>query len=1157
MKKNLSNVLILLSFLLVLLGCSREKENPVSETPVDEPESAAVLPANTVRGYEVDENGTIVNMDEDVVYIRPDVDKYIQTYDEGSGVIVFENTDAVRGMNFKVGDVLYSATPNEKHPDGFCVLITALHGGSGTKAGVGDYLSADTVPASPLDYMDIHEVTPPDPMCYSEKNVHFYSTDNQPDFSQITDQIFSDADMLKYLPPVSVGKKLSIDTSIDQTHIEYTLLDEKEGDFSYKVVISGDVKHTIHDITKDISKSRGVFMVDFNVDWGATLSLELQGGRNNLNGERMSEEELKEFRKGLLKRRDKLVGRQVQLMHIDIPMGAGNLIANPAFEVFWDFRIEEIKGDFKLTVGAVNATTNFHFENTESWDWMSMKKPMMTEVTPAEKVFNIEGHLEGKLSTGPYIGFTVEIPALRYTPDGTDYKRVRKWKNFKGRTIPTFVGGFFALLLEGDIGVELRGDVVNKESKIVLTLESSLRLDLVVEYLLGVGSKLIGYDQMSYTVKRWPLGKKEWSLTDDNIHEFCVYPKHNQYIDETDVVDLQWSSNRNTEGKLLYDVYVGPSADKMSLVANDIEDTHFGYTPLRSGEFFWKITVWDGTDEFESQVWSFVIGNKYSRPDKVGEPVDLGIGLLWADHNLGASRPEEDGDYYSWGGIETQFQFGWPDYRFCVNASKHLYKYCYNPLNGDRDDKLFLDAADDAASRHWGDNWRTPTIWEWKDLLLYCVWEWQDEDGIYGFEVTGPNGKKIFLPAAGKFDENELSDVGKNLYYWTSVGHYDFSDNMVRDDYKAFAEVSEKVNSGSAPAKPMMCEMERRLGLPIRPVKGAFSPDRGPRVEFGTDVLDVGLVVIGSQKTTALTIKNTGTMFLAIKPVDPMAPFSIDSRNTKYHNIAPGEMTTVDVIFAPTAKGAFSADLKFETNIKDYEGGVRLMGYACQDTSVVALCHPEAVDMGTIVNGKNIKWASCNIGASKPEEYGDYYAWGETVPYYLPGHAYDNPCNDWKDEKTGYDWISYKWCNGSWDSLTKYNTQSNLGTVDNKTVLESEDDVAHVKLGGKWRMPTYAEWKELIDKCTWIWTDNYNGTGIAGRIVTSNKAGYTDKSIFFPAAGCRDDTYLRYVGAKGYYWGSSIIDSPRYACYVPLDSINVGYGSFHRRLGYSVRPVTE
>ena len=209
--------------------------------------------------------------------------------------------------------------------------------------------------------------------------------------------------------------------------------------------------------------------------------------------------------------------------------------------------------------------------------------------------------------------------------------------------------------------------------------------------------------------------------------------------------------------------------------------------------------------------------------------------------------------------------------------------------------------------------------------------------------------------------------------------------------------------------------------------------------------------------------------------------------------------------------------------------------------------NPELIPDGTVDLGLSVLWASCNLGesglVSSPEEYGAYYAWGET------------------ETKDNYSWSTYKFGNSSSGPFSKYNTKSLYGTVDNKTVLETGpngDDVASKKLGGKWRMPTYEEWTALRTNCTWTWTSNYNNTGIAGRIVKSNVSGHTDKSIFLPAAGYRNVTGLYNAGSRGYYWSSSLYTvSPYYAWDVYFNSDNVGGYNNYRYNGLSVRPVSE
>ena len=106
------------------------------------------------------------------------------------------------------------------------------------------------------------------------------------------------------------------------------------------------------------------------------------------------------------------------------------------------------------------------------------------------------------------------------------------------------------------------------------------------------------------------------------------------------------------------------------------------------------------------------------------------------------------------------------------------------------------------------------------------------------------------------------------------------------------------------------------------------------------------------------------------------------------------------------------------------------------------------------------KWAIANIGATKPEESGYYYMWG-----------------DLSFVTSGVSWSKYKHCNGSKNSLKKYNTKNEYGTPDNITILESSDDVASVELGGEWRMPTKQEMKDLCNKCDWTWTTMNGVTG--------------------------------------------------------------------------------
>ncbi|MBQ5894970.1 MAG: InlB B-repeat-containing protein [Bacteroidaceae bacterium] len=190
----------------------------------------------------------------------------------------------------------------------------------------------------------------------------------------------------------------------------------------------------------------------------------------------------------------------------------------------------------------------------------------------------------------------------------------------------------------------------------------------------------------------------------------------------------------------------------------------------------------------------------------------------------------------------------------------------------------------------------------------------------------------------------------------------------------------------------------------------------------------------------------------------------------------------------------------------------------------------EYVDLGL---PSGLKWANINVGASAPEDYGGYYAWGET------------------EEKSNYTCSTYKWCKGSIYTMTKYCTNSNYGTVDNKTTLDPEDDVAHVKWGGTWRMPTQAELDELRNICTWTWTTQ---NGVNGNKVT----GPNGNSIFLPATGGRYGTEANNSGSAGYYLSSSLYSNYSVlACCLYFYSDDYGWSYNNRYSGHSVRPVSK
>ena len=191
-----------------------------------------------------------------------------------------------------------------------------------------------------------------------------------------------------------------------------------------------------------------------------------------------------------------------------------------------------------------------------------------------------------------------------------------------------------------------------------------------------------------------------------------------------------------------------------------------------------------------------------------------------------------------------------------------------------------------------------------------------------------------------------------------------------------------------------------------------------------------------------------------------------------------------------------------------------------------------------------LKWATMNIGASKPSDYGLYFAWGDTQGYTA------KQVGSGEGQKF-FGWEDYKYGNGTSSpgatGMTKYNE------ADGKTILEAADDAAVVNWGGSWRMPTTGEFQALRDAVNTAWTQVNN---VYGMLCTDKKD--SSKTLFFPAAGnCHDGSVEEDVGDYGYYWSSSLYTSSRQGAYYLLFGSDSAYwdGNYDRYFGFAVRPV--
>lgn len=483
------------------------------------------------------------------------------------------------------------------------------------------------------------------------------------------------------------------------------------------------------------------------------------------------------------------------------------------------------------------------------------------------------------------------------------------------------------------------------------------------------------------------------------------------------------------------------------------------------------------------------------------EGVDLGLSVLWATFNVGATSPESYGGYYAWGETNTKNQYDWSTYKWCAGSENTLTKYSLFEQygnNGFTDDKYILDESDDVAHVLWGQKWRIPSRAEFNELLSLCSWEDETLNGVQGYRITsmvnGYEGRSIFLPCAGMFEETEVTDAGSDGYYWTN------SISTGTNTYSLFLYGQARTTGYMYP---------RYAGLSIRPVAKS---DTWP------GITSISL----NQESASLYVGGSISLDL-----------SLWSGSTDYSFMFDGEWSSDDNNIARVnPNGVVTGVSPGSTYIRASCNGVSVSCYvAVLEYEPVA----DYVDLGLSVN-----WATCNIGAMEPQEYGNYYAWGEI------------------SNKDVYSWSTYSYSNGSGSTLTRYCNDSSLGKdgyQDELSVLLAEDDVAFLSLSGyaNYRMPTKDEFEELIDNCTWTLTQV---NGVDGYLVTSRVSGYEGNSIFLPLAGYRSGSGL--VTGILHYWTSSMYsNNPSGAWCMTEYSGSITVKGYSRYVGGTIRPVIQ
>lgn len=472
------------------------------------------------------------------------------------------------------------------------------------------------------------------------------------------------------------------------------------------------------------------------------------------------------------------------------------------------------------------------------------------------------------------------------------------------------------------------------------------------------------------------------------------------------------------------------------------------------------------------------------------EAVDLGLSVKWATFNIGANRPEYFGDVFAWGDVDSQHRNTYSFNYSSTDYSKYGFIDCLSHWKGEGepDNKRILDLEDDAAHIQWGDKWRIPTQAEITELVENCIWTFTSLNGVNGYKVSGKlegyTDNFIFIP----LPDLDWNHIQPNTYgsYWAS------SLKWVKDIIS--------VNVNKAYYLSLHSRTGQSLGATARSEAISIRPVYGEYIPVSAITISESYIELQYNKATDLTatVSPTNAIDPSVRWVSSNSSVARVDEKTG-HVVALGEGTATITAFASNGLSASCTVFVPAPKNPDYS----------QYTM-------ESVDLGLSVN-----WAAYSI------QY--LYGWGEREP-------------SWGSSDS---WGNYQWADthyGQSLEILKYNDS------DGKRVLDPEDDIAHILLGGNWRMPTKEEWQELIDYCSWEieapYQMHYNAT------VT----GPSGKSIFLE---CCNVHYSFISGYRSYLWSSSLGWRDVNASCLVIDSNNVEIKELPRYYGcwvYAVCP---
>lgn len=1211
---------LLVCFVLIVTAaaCCKHKNEPDPLPPTEK---------DTQRGFSQKTEDVVVEMPEEVVYVKEDVNKTLQSYNAETGTISFSNSEELERQNIKAGDILYSAQRTEIAPDGYSLRVTGV-------SRQGNTVTYQTEPASVLEVFD-----------HLEETGTLKVGDLKPEDIKVYSLIARGGEDPK-TKSLDISTEFGIEnftSTWDETSFDWVFYRQycssNPNKVAYEAKLKFILQHEFYEDKSTVLIDVGHIVLFSMIKMGVTAVVTLE------TGDDLSETETAIEWKNV---QNNLVDKKYDLLIMPIVLGFANLAVNPSIVCTFQFGLGA-SGNLTFEAGFKDQVMAFNVENVGYFMPEFLKNSYIRSVSNGhpEMRMKAEAEVSAYASVGP--GLRIEIPALQIKEDG-------EWQS-------SYVGAYVLGTLRGHANVNVEMDPLSGGLSINSYGDGEAALELALQGKIGFNKLTTGDIDLRIDVLSKKLGEWSWSYFMESPTPYNLNTK----IDGNKAT-FSWDSQPTGMMSPVYDIYLDVGEGYV-LYQSAWKQKSFVYTSEKDGVYRWKVVARtaNGREYPCAQEQEFtILGNTTLntlepeidvRQRKVVVPVSFSTknkvknyGVAFCDNeDFSGGWEEEPGTgigykfsverhvpnhttLYARGYLMVELEGNTSDsnqyHKFYGNVVKIVVDEDAPAEAKLKVSRTYLEFEDTQVGQSSTLDWTITNVgnakltvssftvpsgfstdfssWSSKSLspneshtfkVTFKPTEAKDYSGKMVLKSNASNAPEASFTIGGKgvesskvllgWDPMEMDfhdvAVGKTSQRdWkiTNLGNarmevYDivspdgFSTNFSGWSKRylepgeshtfqvSFTPSQAKVYSGKIIFK------SNTTGYPeayfnVRG-EGYIEDHSQAIVEASATKVNFGNVNVGETAERSVILKNKGDATLEIRSIHCVGNFSTNFDSWSSKTIGVNESKTLKIYFTPTEDTYYTGHIAISTNAANVEGGLLYVNFEGTGTAV-SQAPAGAVDLGIIfkrADGStyNLYWAECNLGASKPEDPGDYYAWGET------------------EVKSDYSWKNYKWAaRGDEQRVTKYCQNASWaigywagpGSPDGKeNSLDPEDDAAHVRLGGKWRIPTMYEINALRNSCEYSYT---NKNGKKGFILKSKING---KTIFIPESGCwRGTTHHNYYPDRdtfcyAYFWSATLCDPIRAWAdrhdYISVDGSGLSYGDYNgeRSEGIPIRPVSE